>query len=571
MEKIEADKHFCPFSSFKILINDGSIPAMKKLFILSIILVIINIPLYPFAEEQKERVLIMFQNAIDEELLRNESTEVHHVFEELSAVSVTLPSSKISILHSEPNIASIELDYEVETSEQVEDWGLQQVLANEANKNGWTGKGVKIGVIDTGIRTSHPDLRIAGGISFVEGNPSYEDDEGHGTHVAGIIGALDNNIGTVGVSPEAEIYAIKALNSSGLGNLSNVIAGIEWAIEKNVDVINLSLTSEQDSSFLEKALNRAYQQGVLVVAASGNSKVPLPSNTDVLYPARYASVIAVGSVDRHLKRSNFSYFGPSLEFVAPGERIYSTYHQPDYHTQYGTSMAAPYVSGIAALYKQAYPEKDAQDIRKLMQERAKDLGEPGKDKQFGFGLIQAPTSDRTFLDVASDKWYADEIHYLYQKGIVTGYEEKKFLPNNPVTRAEAITMIGRALDYSGDKRATRYTDVGSGHFSSGYVEQASEEEIITGFPDGRFRPNAPIIRGDVAVMLHRAYEFTKPSITTADFQDLLKNKYYTEPVYTLLANQITDGYPDRTFRPFNNITRAEFSVFLARVLDESFR
>lgn len=544
---------------------------MKKQFLLFLtaILIIMSIPLYPSAEQQNERVLIQFKNSIDEKFLKDESIEIHHVFESISAVSATVPSAKLSYLQSQPNILRIEPDHVVETSGQFENWGLSKLLANEAKTNGWTGKGIKVGIIDTGVRPDHPDLKLAGGVTFVEGTNSYADDEGHGTHVAGIIGALDNDIGTVGIAPGAELYAIKSLNNVGVGNLSDVIAGIEWAIEKNLDVINLSLTSEQSSSILERVLDRAYNHGILIVAASGNSQTTLPATTDVLYPARYQSVIAVGSVNSQLNRSRFSYFGPSLEFVAPGERIYSTYNQPDYQYGYGTSMAAPYVAGIAALYKQAYPELNQRQIRELMQNNALDLGEPGKDRNFGYGLVQAPTTERVFADVPSGEWYTDEISYLYKKGIVTGYDDKKFLPNHPVTRAEAITMIGRALEYDGTLRATRYTDVNSGHFASGYIEKASEEQIITGYPGGSFKPNASIIRGDVAVMLQRAYHYT--SSTQAGFSDVANEKYYAEPIYALLDNQITEGYPDKTFKPLNNITRAEFSVFLARVLDDSFR
>lgn len=542
---------------------------MKKLFFLSIILVILNIPLYPSAEETNERVLILFKSSIDEKLLHDETIEVHHIFDSLAAVSATVPSSQIPFLQNQQSVVKIEPDHTVETSAQMNSWGYSQVLADEANANGWTGKGVKVGIIDTGVRSTHPDLRVAGGISFVEGATTYEDDEGHGTHVAGIIGALDNEIGTVGVAPEAELYAIKALNNAGVGNLSDVMAGIEWAIESDLDIINLSLTSEQGSLFLERVLKKAYNHGILIIAASGNSQTSLPATTDVLYPARYDSVIAVGSINSYLNKSRFSYFGPSLEFVAPGERIYSTYSQPDYQYSYGTSMAAPYVSGIAALYKQAYPELSQLELRQLMQANAQDLGEPGKDTSFGYGLIQAPTMERVFADVPSDEWYADEISYLFEKGIVTGYDHKKFLPNNPVTRAEAITMIGRALEYDGTVRATRYPDVESGHYASGYIEKASEEKIITGYPGGGFKPNAPIIRGDVAAMLQRAYHYT--STAKAGFTDVANDKYYAEPIYALLDNQITDGYPDKSFRPLNNITRAEFSVFLARVLDASFR
>lgn len=540
---------------------------MKKLFFTAIFLLLF--PIYSSADESTERMLILFKDSVDEELLAENKAEVHHIFDRFPAVSATLSSSAMEILQDNPNILTMEPDPSVKKSEQVEPWGYEKVLAQEASSNGWTGKGVKIGIIDTGVRSNHPDLKLAGGVSFVGNETSFEDDEGHGTHVAGIIGALNNDIGTVGVAPEAELYAIKSLNNVGIGNLSDVIAGIEWAMEKDLDVINLSLTSENGSSFLEKVLKEAYDSGMFIIAASGNAKQTLPTGTDVLFPARYESVIAVGSIDVQFNRSKFSYYGPSLDFVAPGEKVYSTYILPDYEYRYGTSMAAPYVAGIIALYKQAYPQLSHTALRQMMETTAHDLGEPGKDASFGYGLIQAPTIKKVFSDVTTTEWYGKEIEYLYSKGIVTGYENNQFLPNQQVTRAEAITMIGRALEYDGIKLSTRYPDVLGEHYASGYIEKASEEKIINGYLDGRFKPNASIIRADVATMLQRSYGYSTAEMT--GFSDVSINQYYTAPIYALQANQITDGYPDGTFKPLQTITRAEFAVFLARVLDEAFR
>lgn len=539
---------------------------MKKIFLIAIFLLLF--PIYSSADESSERMLILFKDSVDEEILLENKAEIHHIFDSLPAVSATLSSLAIKQLEDNPNIVEIEPDPSVKKSEQIKPWGYEKVLAHQANTNGWTGKGVKIGIIDTGIRSNHPDLKLAGGVSFIGNGTSFEDDEGHGTHVAGIVGALDNEIGTVGIAPEAELYAIKSLNHVGMGNLSDVIAGIDWAIEKDLDIINLSLTSESGSSILEGVLKEAYNKGIFIIAASGNAKQTVPAGADVLYPAKYESVIAVGSIDSQYNRSKFSYYGPSLDFVAPGERIYSTYTHPDYEYRHGTSMAAPYVAGIVALYKQAYPNSTYKELRQLMESTARDLGEPGKDQSFGHGLIQAPTHKRVFADVSTADWYGEEIEYLFEKGIVTGYDGNNFKPNQQVSRAEAITMIGRALGYDGTKRDTKYPDVSAGHYASGYIEQASEEQIINGMLDGSFQPDKPIIRADVATMLQRAYHFSTENMS--GFADVKMDQYYTAPIYALKENKITEGYPDQTFKPMNRITRAEFAVFLARVLNPSF-
>ena len=232
---------------------------------------------------------------------------------------------------------------------------------------------------------------MTGGISFIKGNTSYNDDNGHGTHVAGIIGAQNNGEGTVGVAPDAELYAVKVLDKIGEGNQSDVAKGVEWAIGQKLDIINLSITSENGSHLLEQALQKAYDQGILIVAASGNLGDTV--SNEVLYPARYPTVIAVGSVNQNLKRSDFSYYGSDLEFVAPGENIFSTFNGSDVETYAeasGTSMASPFVSGMAALYKQAYPSLRGPSIRTYMQKSALDLGNKGKDSEYGYGLVQLP-------------------------------------------------------------------------------------------------------------------------------------------------------------------------------------
>lgn len=551
---------------------------MKRLF-LFIFLFVLIIPLTVSAEEKEERIILTFDEKIDYELLKHSSIEVHHVFEEYSAVSLTIPSTEREWITKSPAVKRIDPDPEVrtESTSQMESWGYKSVKADVSKSVGLTGKGVKVGVIDTGIKVDHPDLKVTGGISFVGDQSSYNDDEGHGTHVAGIIGAQDNSFGTVGVAPSVKLYAIKSLDSSGLGNQSDIVAGIDWAIKQDLDIINLSVTANQGSYLLQQVIDRAYSKGIMIVAASGNALTPLSSTTDVLFPARYPSVIAVGSVDAKKVKSSFSYFGPSLELVAPGEDVFSTYSGyvdgvwQDYAIMDGTSMAAPYVAGIAALYKQAYPEKSHKEIRILMQNSAIDLGKKGRDSDYGYGMVQAPHkfAANVFPDIKGGIWYEDEVSYLYSKNLITGYENGYFYPNKPVSRAEAITMIGRALNLSGDLKLTRYSDVPDAHYASGYIETASSKGIVSGFPDGTFKPRNAIIRGDAAIMLDNAFSFAGD--VTGEFSDVKENKHYYKAVYSVYSSGIATGYPNGTFKPESNITRAEFAVLLARALEPSFR
>ena len=544
----------------------------KHKYLIGLLFVVILF--FPFkvnGEELTERVTIFFQDGIDTEILKDPSIEIHHIFAEYNAVSVSIPASMKDSLKAHSSIRFIERDPEVKTTSQIMSWGYQSLAVQTAAKSGFTGKGVRIGILDTGVRLDHPDLHLSGGVTFVQGTSSPNDDNGHGTHVAGIIAAQNNEIGSVGVAPEAQIYAVKVLDRNGEGNQSDVAAGINWAMEQGLDLINLSITSPSGSFLLEETLQKAYDRGILIVAASGNYPSSYNEQINVLYPARYSTVIAVGSVDEKQVRSSFSYYGSDLEFVAPGEKIYSTMNgsgNEAYGFSTGTSMAAPFVTGMAALYKQSYPELSPSGIRTYMQKSTLDLGSKGKDDEYGFGLVQPPSNKEVsiFPDVPVDSWYETEVNDMFLNGIISGYRDGNFYPNHTITRAEAMAMIGRVKKFSGEKSITAFSDVPYDHFASGYIRRAVEEGIISGYPDKTFKPGSQIIRGDVAVILQQTFDL--PESSGPSFLDVdAENRYYNS-VNSLAAFNITKGHPDGTFKPYLNITRAEFSVLLSKTIAE---
>lgn len=226
-------------------------------------------------------------------------------------------------------------------------WGIKRVKALAA----WDttkGKGVKVAVIDTGIRSDHSDLsgQVVGGYNAIddsERDGAGEDDNGHGTHVAGIIAAKQDNKGVVGVAPEARLYAVKVLDKDGSGSLSDVIRGLIWCANNNIQVANMSLGSSMPSEMLHRALRYAKARGVVVVAAAGNS------GEAVSYPGAYPESIAVSASDSEDKLADFSSRGPEVDFVAPGVDIVSDWHNGNTVSLSGTSMAAPHVAGLAAL------------------------------------------------------------------------------------------------------------------------------------------------------------------------------------------------------------------------------
>lgn len=273
-------------------------------------------------------------------------------------------------------------------------WGVDQVDAELVWPTGNTANPIKVGVIDTGLNLSHPDLKdnIKGGYNAIRSWKSAEDDNGHGSHVGGIIAAVSNTQGVVGVAHQADLYAIKVLNAAGSGYLSDIIEGIDWAISNGLDVINMSLGTTANIQSFHDAVIRAKNAGIVQVAAAGNS------GGSVIYPAAYAEVIAVSATDSANNIASWSSRGPEVDLAAPGVSIYSTYKSKTYATLSGTSMAAPHVAGVVALMLNTAPGAydtnsnsswDPSEIEAKLEATATDLGAPGFDNLYGFGLVQA--------------------------------------------------------------------------------------------------------------------------------------------------------------------------------------
>jgi len=345
------------------------------------------------AQIQTEKVIVVFKDKIDKNIILNARGKVNKEYNNIPALSVSIPSQAINGLKNNPNISIIEKDIPIKINSQTQDWGISRTNAPFAWESNITGKNIKISIVDTGV-SNHKDLQVVEGVSFVSDETSYEDNNGHGTHVAGIIGARNNKYGTVGIAPEADLYAVKVLNKEGIGYLSDVIAGIDWSIKNKMDIINLSLGTTTPSSSLEQIVDEAYGKGILIVAAAGNNGTQDGLNDTIEYPARYESVIAVGATNIKDERLPFSATGSSIEVVAPGENIYSTYLKNNYTYMSGTSMATPYVAGNLALLKQQNPTLTNIELREKLHNNTIDLGIKGRDTSFGYGLIQVPAPNK---------------------------------------------------------------------------------------------------------------------------------------------------------------------------------
>ncbi|MEM7342837.1 MAG: S8 family peptidase [Chloroflexota bacterium] len=272
------------------------------------------------------------------------------------------------------------------------------------------GDEIIIAILDTGIDLDHPDLQanIVNGATFIPGTSTPDDDHGHGTHVAGIAAAIgNNNLGIAGVSWRAKLMPVKVLSASGSGSDSTVSQGIEYAVNNGAHIINMSLgaayTSYPCSGFdtISNAINYAKSQGVLVVAAAGNESVG-----KVSCPSAYDEVISVSSTTSSNSLSSFSNYGPRVDVSAPGSSIYSTLRGGGYGYQSGTSMATPYVAGLAALILSFETTLNADQVRNILETTVDDLGTVGWDQLYGHGRINAQKAIESLIiknDTSSEK------------------------------------------------------------------------------------------------------------------------------------------------------------------------
>ena len=242
-------------------------------------------------------------------------------------------------------------------------WGVKHIQAPRA----WsrtTGYRVKVGVIDTGVDFSHPDLRhsLERGINLLNRMALPQDDNGHGTHIAGTIAAANELQGMIGVAPRSTIYPVKAFDHNGTAYVSDIILGIEWCVLNRIDVVNMSFGMKTRSRSLLSAVANAYRSGVLIVASSGNEG----RVGDIDFPAGFPQTIAVGATNRAGRVAKFTNRSHLIDVYAPGERIMSSWLRGKHREMSGTSMATSHVTGAIALLLAHRPDLGPEQIKTVV-------------------------------------------------------------------------------------------------------------------------------------------------------------------------------------------------------------
>ncbi|RNF39987.1 S8 family peptidase [Planococcus salinus] len=629
---------------------------MKRYAMILFLFALLVGPSQIYAEETHTYLVYASEEQLEE--IKKQFQDVATHFEELPLVEVELNDSEKQALQQQFSSAEVYPNRQYETAADVVSPSFGIIKSTPKETSPYTGKGVRVAVLDTGIDTDHPDLKIKGGVctaAVCSQGVSYDDNFGHGTHVAGILAAQKNNSGIMGVAPGVDLFAIKAMNEKGAGSTAQITKGVEWAIQNDIDILNLSISISVNDRPLELMLQKAYEQGMLIVSAAGNEGSLVEGNS-ITYPGKFSSVIAVGAVNANLTKEQNSSIGAELEMVAPGTQIYSTYpkeldewddRQDGYRKMTGTSMAAPHVTGVLALYQEQYPGLSNKKLRTYIQNTAKDLGLPGRDEQFGYGLLQyqkqittmpyvqaainqggiqlqvknqqlasnwslsegdtlipetAPgewelyktagtysfkfaytdqqgkkvtevlkldVKQPAFPDVTMNAWYAPHISYLYSHDMMKGYTDGTFKPRKEITRAEALTLIGRAQGLSSKQRNTRFTDVSFNNSASGYIQSAYEAGIIDGFPDGSFKPYQSVTRAEMAILIQNTYRFDYDDTKQMAFKDVHSRMASYEAIQALTQQDIARGVSSAYFDPVSYMNRFSFSVFMARAENQN--
>lgn len=530
-------------------INLGGDEVRRTVFFFFLLLFIsFSIPLSSYADEE-QIYIVSFTSDVNEETLSSSGATVIQTIKNAPIAIIKANEATALTLQKMKEVTAVEQNEKVKTSAQQLNWGIQPIKIPQAWETGYTGKGVKIAIIDTGSGP-HDDLEIVQRMSFVKSEPSATDFNGHGTHIAGIIGAKDNHFGTKGIAPDAELYALKVFDKSGIGYTHDVIQAIDWAIENGMDIINMSLTSESNLSSYETLIDRAYHNGILIVGAAGNKTETDVSIDNVQYPARYKNVIAVSSVDWDYKKGYFSSIGPAVEVSAPGVSIFSTHANNNYEYLQGTSMATAFVTGHLALLKEAYPQLTNEQLRKKMIDDSLDLGPKGRDSVFGYGFIQASAYTLPLYEYPASK--------------------------NPVV---LLTFPVKAI--TGQATETVHTTI-MAHFKNGQTKDVSdfakwtfEQPEVATSRGGRIdlhREGESILRvsygGQSASIPVTVMASEEPSTPAPfPFKDVVEDSWATEDILKVYGKRIITGYEDRTFKPAQPIQRQHAAAMIARTLN----
>ncbi len=350
-------------------------------------------------------------------------------------IEYTSQNSSVSLIRGEEPVSMLSLPQDPAYPDQ---WNLECVNADAGWELEAYGNDIKVAVIDSGC-FEHDDLKgnLLKGKNYLDGTHDVTDNDGHGTHVSGIIAAQMDGYGIAGVAPKAKIVPLKCFDPSTDTYAEDILDAIYDAVDVyQCDIINMSWCVQNDNPFLKKAIDYADSKGVILVAAVGNY-----SSKTLCYPAAYENVIGVSSIAADKTYSSFAQYNDSVLVTAPGERIISTFNDGSYRYGSGTSQATPLVSGIAAIALSINEKMTSAQFRQMLIETTEDLGDMGYDVHYGYGLVD----EAAFLNnvMKSIDYYVSPINVLDGNAYV-------LIKNNTLSVLNAVSIFS---EYNSDRFA----------------------------------------------------------------------------------------------------------------------
>ena len=492
-------------------------------------------------------------------------------------------------------IVYIEPNYEItlfSSSEEPNDplfhlqWDMRQINAQSIWDSGITADGVRIAVIDSGIVQGHEDINyryIARGFCYVTGTNNVRDTLGHGTQVtSAIVATRDNHVGIAGLLDQAQIIPLRVFET-GRGDLAMAIRAIYDAVDVfYADVINMSwgITGGGQSESLERAVNHAVSRGVIMVAAAGNE-----GTSTYVYPAAYHNVIGVGAVDRSGNLAYFSQRNTSVFVVAPGLNIITLghMHSADYNRNpgsRGTSIATPYVAAMAAIAKSVRHDITAAEFKDLLARSAV----AGPNRFYGHGRIDM----QRFIDILPETnwiagfrditghWASESITYCVGRGLFFGLTNYRFGPEQNMSRAMLVTVLGRLYEQTGGQIPVRnddFIDTQANSWYSRYVAWAAEHEIVQGEGGGRFNPYGNVSRQQTAAIFYRFAQHVgldtsaDPAVLNRFIDRQSVDVWAVNAMAWAVERGIITGIPvgdDTTLQATGSSSRAQVAVIIER-------
>ena len=566
---------------------------MKSFASVLFLVILMMMPVHIFADSEDTYMLYASEEELEQIIGKYGSVITD--FEEIPLMEIELSDSEKTAIREQFASARIYPNQEYEIAADVASPTFSLTKSAPLQAAPYTGKGVRVAVLDTGIDTEHPDLAVKGGTCTAEkcsaGVP-YDDNFGHGTHVAGIIAGKKDGTGIVGMAPNVELYAIKSMDSEGVGTTAQVTEGVKWAIQNNIQILNLSISISVYDRPLELMLQEAYKQGMVIVSAAGNEGGEAGTDT-ITYPGKFSSVIAVGALKNDLSREPSSSVGPALEISAPGKDVFSSFpieldiwdeKRDGYATLTGTSMAAPHVAGVLALYKEQHPSMSNVKLREILQSTAKDLGKAGRDESFGFGLAQYTKAVTTvpFIEATVSKGRIQMI--LKNKTLATDWSlHAGDTALNQVEDGKWVAYRTKGMhaftfnytDAKGVKKSDSiavnvslpdFPDVTTANWFAPHISYLFSNNMMSGYRDGRFQPYKNITRGEALILLGRAQGWDGTQRGTK-FSDVGPSNSASGYIQSAYEQGVVSGFSNGSFKPYQSVTRAEMAMLLYNAYD----